>query len=120
MIDNTSSRRNVGLLMMAMLLFVTMAPRSAFATMVSTDRAIEEQAAMVDRDALREQLSRDDVQAQLEQMGVSADRAIERVAAMTDTEIRSLSAGLGDIPAGADVGLGVALLLVVLVVVLVR
>lgn len=120
MIHNTSTRRHVGFLMIATLLFVTVAPGSAFAGMVSTDKAITEETAVMNRDALVEELSRDDVRIQLEQMGVNADKAVERVAAMTDAEVRALSAGAGDIPAGANVGVGVTILIVILVVLILR
>lgn len=106
--------------MTAMLLLVTLAPGNAFPDIVGTGSVINENATTINRDALLEKLGRNDVRAQLERMGVSPDEAVKRVAAMTDAEVAALSAGLGDFPAGGEVGVGVAVLLVILVILILR
>lgn len=120
MTNNTSNRRHISVLMIATLLFATLAPTSAMAGIVGTGSAINEQSSLMNRDALIEQLGRDDVRMQLEQMGVNADEAVERVAAMTDSDVIMLSNGLAEMPAGAGVGVVAAVLIVVLVVLLLR
>lgn len=120
MATNQSTRRNVGFIMIAAMLFVTVAPGSAFAGIVGTGAVIAEETATANRDVLLEKLGRDDVRVQLEQMGVDPDEAVERVAAMTDQEVGALSAGLGDHPAGEGVGVGAAILIVLIVILILR
>ena len=116
----TSTRRPVGLIMIVTLLFATLAPGGAFAGIVGTGNAIAEQTSTLSRTALVEELNRDEVRVQLQAMGVNPDEAVERVAAMTDSEITTLAAGIGNLPAGSDVSLGVALLIILVVFLLVR
>lgn len=117
---NKSTRRPVGLLMIMTLLFVTLSPVRVFADIVGTSTVIAEEVAMMDmdRDVLLEQLHRENVRGQLEQMGVNVDDAVERVAAMTDSEVRQLTAGLGAYPAGGDVGVGLGVILLVILIIL--
>ncbi len=120
MIYNAARRYQIGLMMMATLLMATITPGYAFAGVVGTGSVIADESDALSRDALIESIGRDDVRAQLQSMGVSAEEAIERVAAMTDAEVRALAAGIEDLPAGADVGVGVAILIVLLVVLFLR
>lgn len=122
MTHNTPTRRHVGVLMIATLLFVTLSPVSVSADVVGTGTVIAENAAMMDRESLLEELDREDVRGQLASMGVNPDDAVERVAAMTDAEVRELTAGLETLPAGADtgVGLGVTILLIILIILILR
>lgn len=122
MVHNTSirARRHVGFMMIATLIFVSIAPGVTVAGVVGTGSVIAEQTSSTNRNALIEQLSRNEVRAQLEVMGVDASEAVERVAAMTDSEVNALAAGLGNFPAGADVGLGAAILIILIVVLIMR
>ena len=122
MVHNTSirTRRHVGFMMIVTLMIVSIAPGAAFAGVVGTGSVIAEQTSSMNRNALIEQLDREEVRAQLEVMGVDASEAVERVAAMTDSEVNALAAGLGNFPAGADVGLGAAILIILLVVLIIR
>ena len=117
MIRNMHFRRSLGIFMIAALLLVTLAPGTAFAGIVGTGEVIAEEASMMDRDNLLVQLDRDDVRAQLERMGVSADKTAERVAAMSDAEVRELTAGLANQPAGAG---AVLIVVIVILIVLLR
>lgn len=118
MIHNNSTRRPVGFLMIMTLLFVTLSPAGAAAGIVGTSTVIAEESAMMDRDVLIEQLNRENVRGQLEQMGVNVGDAVERVAAMTDSEVRELAAGLEAYPAGGDVGVGLGVILLVILIIL--
>ncbi|MFW6093963.1 MAG: PA2779 family protein [Pseudomonadota bacterium] len=61
-------------------------------------------------------LMREDVQAQLEALGVAPEQATDRVASLTDSELAALDAKLDELPAGGSV-LGVlGAVLVVLIV----
>ena len=121
MVNHRSSWRPISsVLMIATLLFATLAPTNVAADIVGTDSAIAEQTNLMNRDALIEELNREDVRDQLERMGVNADEAVDRVAAMTDSEVAMLTAGLAEAPAGAGVGIVAAVLIVILVVILLR
>lgn len=88
----------------------------AHAVIAGTDAAL----AMSDRaDVLgrvNEALTRDDVQAQLEALGVDPAQALERVQSLTTAELAQLDAKLQDLPAGGSVIGVLGVLLVVLIV----
>jgi hypothetical protein len=65
---------------------------------------------------VRDTLQRDDVAAQLEQLGVSADSITERVDAMTDAELQAFATRLDQAPAGGDGFALVGLVFVVLII----
>jgi len=115
----TSVRCNVSALLIIALLFASIAPTTAFAGMIGTDEAIAQESADLDREQLQEELQRDDVRGELEQLGVNPDEAVDRVAAMTDAEVREMTAGLDHHPAGAGVSV-TALLLIVIIILLLR
>lgn len=88
----------------------------AHAVIAGTDAAL----AMSDRaDVLgrvNEALTRDDVQAQLEALGVDPAQALERVQSLTTAELAQLDAKLQELPAGGSVIGVLGVLLVVLIV----
>jgi len=63
--------------------------------MVSTDRA-------ANLDAIRTQLDRADVRAQMEQMGVDAKAVEKRIAGLSDREMHQLAVDMRNAPAGGD------------------
>ena len=113
------ARRPLALMTLLAFLFTAMLPATPLAGMVGTDTLIEQEQASVDRDALMEQLERDDIRADLERYGVDADQAMDRVSAMTDAEVQDLTAGLEAHPAGQGVSV-TALLLIIIIVLLIR
>lgn len=88
----------------------------AYATMVGTTTALQEAQHSVERAELLAMLDREEVQSQLQTMGVDAEAAKQRVAAMTDEEVRELNAHLAEMPAGGD-ALGIIVLLFVVFVI---
>jgi hypothetical protein len=62
---------------------------------VTTDRA-------ADLGAVRAQLERADVRAQMEQMGVDASAVEQRVARLNDQELHQLAVDMRNAPAGGD------------------
>lgn len=78
-------------------------PLPASAEMVTTDRM----QAAGDRDKVKDFFDRDDVRAQLENLGVDRDAAQARVDALTDEEARNLAGRIDGLPAGGDSILGV-------------
>ena len=63
--------------------------------LVTTDRE-------ADLGAIRTQLARADVRAQMEQMGVDASAVDQRVSRLNDKELHQLAADLRNAPAGGD------------------
>jgi len=102
---NSLKKLGVGLATMA-LLGGQLTP--AYASMVSTETVLQQAQHNVDRSELLKMLDREDVQGQLEAMGVDKNAAKQRVASMTDEEIHQLNSQLGDMPAGGD-ALGIVL-----------
>ena len=68
------------------------------------------------RTTLLQTLDRDQVRDQLTRLGVDAETVKLKVAQMTDQEIASLNERLGDLPAGGD-ALGVILLIFVIFII---
>lgn len=111
--SNSLKKMGVGLAMMG-LLGGQLTP--AYASMVSTETVLQQAQRSVDRSELLQMLDREDVQTQLQAMGVDAAAAKQRVASMTDEEIRQLNAHLSEMPAGGD-ALGILLFLFLVFVV---
>lgn len=90
----------------------------ASAAIVGTDSVLK-QTQGSDRDRVRDFLNRDDVQSQLESLGVSPDEAKARVSALSDAEISKIAGRLDTLPAGeglgAIVGAAVLIFLVLLI-----
>ncbi|MEQ8484978.1 MAG: PA2779 family protein [Pseudomonadales bacterium] len=86
------------------------------AVIVGTDAALamSERADVLDR--VNAALMRDDVQAQLEALGVDPAEALERVQSLTAAELAQLDTKLQELPAGGSVIGVLGALLVVLIV----
>lgn len=82
----------------------------AHAAMIGTHELIRAEQARSDQEQLISLLSRDEVRAQLIEMGVDPAVATERVARLTAEELRELQQRFGDLPAGSDV-LGILVLI---------
>ena len=80
--------------------------RPARAELVATESVIAPgRTPEVDRARVRALLDRRDVQAQLEQYGISAEEAAARVDALTDREVALVADRLDEVPAGGNAGL---------------
>ncbi|MFL6570692.1 MAG: PA2779 family protein [Burkholderiales bacterium] len=84
----------------------------AQAGMIGTDQAAAP-SSQADRAAVLSFVSRADVAGQLGSMGLDAATAKDRVAAMTDAEVAYLAGRIEQLPAGADTG-GVILLILII------
>lgn len=98
----------------ALLLVATTAP--AQAAMVGTDQVLTDARAETQRAELIRMIERDQVQQQLEAMGVDPAHAKERVQRMTDAELAQLHGRMKEAAAGGDV-LGVALVVFIVFVI---
>jgi len=80
---------------------------SAHATLISTEevaRSVAVESGESPHAQLMEMFDRADVQAQLEQHGVSSEQAKERVAALTDEEAAHMVQQIENAPAGGVIG----------------
>lgn len=97
-------------------------PFMAQAGMIGTDEVVEQ--TQGDRSKVRDFMARADVQAQLQQHGVTREAAQARVDALSEAEVRQLAGNIDNLPAGATTGaagvVGVTVLLILVTYVIVR
>ena len=107
-------KRFVSLLMVVAMMGVQALPVQA--AMIGTDTLLAQEQAQFDREQLAQLLDREDMQQQLQAMGVDKADAKQRVAQMTDSEVQQLNAQLSELPAGGDT-LGIVLLILLVFVI---
>lgn len=114
-----SWRKSFAYLTAILLMLAALAPIHAGANIVTTEEVVTQQQRSIDRDHLIRELSRSDVQSELERFGVDPVNAQERVAAMTDSEVLQLTEGLDQFAAGGDVAISLTtILLIILIIIL--
>jgi len=86
------------------------------AAMIGSEQAIAASQS-VERDKLRSFLARADVQRQLASLGAAG--AADRANALTDDEVQTLASRIDALPAGGDLSVAAALLIVLILVLLV-
>ena len=91
-------RKLISQLLIACMIFT---PFFAQAGMIGTDQAIASAQDQMNRDKVRDFVSRTDVVKQFEALGLSASTAQDRVNAMTQEEINRIAGKIDSIPAGA-------------------
>ena len=87
----------------------------AQAAMIGTDQVVTSSSS-ADRGAVLSFINRTDVASQLQALGLDPANAKDRVAAMTGNELQSLAGRINSLPAGADSGAVVLLLVVIAVI----
>ncbi len=93
--------KRLGLIWLLLSFASTATIQPAFAALLSTQDliAMERQTATIN--ALEQALAREDVRAQLLDMGVSPDEVQARIAALSPSELASLNQRIAELPAGA-------------------
>ncbi|HLS97768.1 MAG: PA2779 family protein [Porticoccaceae bacterium] len=86
----------------------------AHAALIGTDSLVSQAELQQQRDALAEQLLRDDVKKELLTLGVDPADVTERVNGMTQSEIQQVQGQLDSLPAGSGLGT-VAVVLLILI-----
>lgn len=102
----------VSLLMLVFSLACIQAP--VHAAMIGTDVLVAGTELEMQRDALREQLMRDDVMEELLALGVDPATVNERVNRMTAAEISQVQGQLDSLPAGSGLGTAALVLLILI------
>ena len=74
----------------------------ANAAMVPTGQVLTADQAQVDRQKVRDFVSRSDVAQQLQALGIKPDSAKQRVDALTDEEVQKVAGKLDTLPAGGS------------------
>ncbi len=91
-------------------------PFQVHAGLIGTNDVVSAAQAVAARDTVATFMNRSDVAGQLQTLGLSAKDAQARVAALTDVEVAKLAGQIDSLPAGADGG---SLLLLILLGVLI-
>ncbi len=96
-----SITRKMGLVWLLLSFASAVIVQPAFAAVLSTQDliALEQQTSSLN--ALEQTLAREDVRAQMLDMGVSPDEVQARIAALSPSELASLNQQIADLPAGA-------------------
>jgi hypothetical protein len=97
-----SNIRKAGLYILIFNFLVATFPQQALAGIIATPAAIAAQENHAGLSRLKELLAREDVRAQLEQLGIDPAVAEQRVNALTPSEIAQLQPQLDRLPAGGD------------------
>jgi len=100
--------------------WMSLGATTAHAGLVATDKVVAEGAAAADRAQVKAFLARQDVRAQLQDLGIDPGEAKARVAGLTDAEVQRIAAKLDQRPAGGDalgtvVGAAVFIFIVLLI-----
>lgn len=106
--------------MATLMLAVSMPMGIAQAALVGTEQLVEPSQAEADRALVATFVARDDVRAQMRNMGVNPDEAAARVAVMSDVEIQRIATKIDEMPAGQSaVGAIVGAVVLIFVVLLI-
>lgn len=90
---------------------------AAQAALIGTGDLINQQQATQDRDHIRGLLQREDMQAQLESLGIDPAQAEARMNSLTDAEVKALAGKLDSLPAGGDEAVAIILIILVALVI---
>lgn len=90
-------------------------PFQVSAGMIGTDQVVSAAQAQAARATVLSQINRSDVAGQLQSLGLTPQAAKDRVAALTDSEVAKLAGQIDSLPAGADGGLLLVILIGVLI-----
>lgn len=103
-------------LMLSFTLSMVPVVKSAHAGMITTNEAVDIMTRAESHAKVTEFMKRDDVQKQLEKMGINPIDANKRLAGLSDAELRKLAKDMDQAKLGGDVG---GILVVVLLVILI-
>lgn len=108
------------LLVLFAFVFSTIPLPAAQAALVTTQDVVADGSAAQDLEKVRTFLSRDDVQRELQALGVDPEEAKQRVASLSDEELSRIAGHIGDDPAGqgaVEAIVGAALLIFIILLI---
>lgn len=97
------SKKGIAIALSAQMILATQAVTMAQAEMLGTDAAISKYTALANRNALMDQIQRDDVRTEIVAMGIDPAEAEARLAALSDAEIATMLVQMENDSAGADI-----------------
>jgi hypothetical protein len=97
------SKKGIAIALSAQMVLATQAVTMAQAEMLGTDAAISKYTALANRNALMDEMQRDEVRAEIEALGVDPAEAEARLAALSDAEIATMLTQMENDSAGADI-----------------
>ncbi len=97
------SKKGIAIALSAQMVLATQAVTMAQAEMLGTDQAISKYTALANRNALMEEIQREEVQAEIVAMGIDPAEAEARLAALSDAEIATMLTQMENDSAGADI-----------------
>ena len=105
-------KRSIASLLSISILVLGLQGSLAQASMIGTGSALEIPSRQLNRDQVADLLQREDVQMQMQALGIDAATAHERVAHLSDEELAQLNTSIDSLPAGSSVvGIAVIVLL---------
>ncbi len=113
------SRRILTLFLAAVMMLTSLPIVPAHAALITTDRVVEAEALADDRARVMAFMTREDVRAQLEALGIDPAEAARRAESLTEDEIGQIAGRLDELPAGQNaVGVVVGAILIIFLVLL--
>ena len=103
----------------AFILAIVSISTAANAGIVTSSDIVEAEKSVLDREQIRELLTRDDVKKALAEQGVDPVAAQRRVESMTTAEVQMLAAQMDQLPAGAGLSTIELLLIIIIIILLV-
>jgi hypothetical protein len=105
-----------GVFMLVISLLFTTFPATSYAGLVGTDEMLSTDTRSRQMTEIRNVLARDEVRAQMLDLGVDPSYVEERLNALTDAELARLSSGMRDLPAGGSVVAVIGVVFIVLLI----
>jgi len=112
----TTLWKKTGVIMLMISFIFTTYPGASLAGMVGTQSILAPVTRSQQLTEIQQVLARDDVRAQLLELGVNPADVDKRINGLTDTELARLSAGMQDLPAGGSVIWVIGVVFIVLLI----
>jgi len=94
--------KKAGIFMLVISFMFTTFPAASYAGLVGTDEILSADTRSQQMTEIRNVLARNDVRAQMLDLGVNPAHVDERLSVLTDAELAQLSKGIQELPAGGD------------------
>lgn len=108
--------KKTGIFMLVINFIFTTFPATSYAGLVGSDEILSADTRNRQITEIRHVLARDDVRAQMLDLGVDTADVEKRLNALTDAELARLSSGIQDLPAGGSVVAVIGILFIVLLI----